>query len=78
MIRKFGNRNEELYKEQMEKMVRWFTERKLPGLLNFYADPSHVIHSNSFFEAMRFAKERITFLDSYDRLDKVTRTRLLS
>jgi peptidoglycan/xylan/chitin deacetylase (PgdA/CDA1 family) len=75
MIRKFGNRNEELYKEQMKKMVLWFTKRKLPGLLNFYADPSHVIHSNSFFEAILFAKERIAFLDSYDRLDGVIRSR---
>lgn len=75
MIRKFGNRNEALYKEQMKKMVLWFTKRKLPGLLNFYADPSHVINSNCFFDAILFAKERIPFLDSYDRLDAVVRNR---
>jgi hypothetical protein len=75
MIRKFGGRNEALYKEQMKQMVSWFAQRKLPGLLNFYVDPSHVIHSNSFFEAILFAKERIAFLDSYGRLDAVVRNR---
>lgn len=75
MIRKFGNRNETLYKEQMKKMILWFAERRLPGLLNFYVDPSHVINSEPFFEAIFFAKERIAFLDSYSKLDGVIRNR---
>lgn len=71
MIKKFGNRNEEVYKEQMIKIVSWFSERNLPGLLNFYVDPSHVINSNSFFEAILFAKKHITFIDCYKKLSNI-------
>ena len=71
MSGRFGNKNERLYKEQMTKMVLWFSERNLPGLLNFYADPSHVINSDCFFEVIRFAKEHVNFIDSYRKLEDI-------
>jgi hypothetical protein len=70
---RFGNKNEKLYKAQMTKMVLFFSKNKLPSLLNFYVDPSHVVNADSFFQAINFAKKLVTFIDSYKRLEEIIR-----
>lgn len=49
--------NEDDYVRQFRKMISYFTERKMPGILNIYADPSQVYDWPAFLECMKQAAE---------------------
>lgn len=47
--------SEQDYVVQFKKMVDFFTKRNLPGVLNYYADPSQVYDFDGFYEAVSYA-----------------------
>jgi hypothetical protein len=54
------------YEVELATMVRFFQEPSQAGLLNFYADPSHIYDSQEFFEVIKLAVP--IALNSYKRL----------
>ena len=45
---------QEVYSRLFVETVQRFVELKIPGLLNYYVDPAHVIRSDAFYEAMNY------------------------
>ena len=45
------------YRTEAEKMARFCKESKMIGILNYYADPSHVWNQPSFFMAINILKK---------------------
>ncbi|MFH1737694.1 MAG: polysaccharide deacetylase family protein [bacterium] len=56
------------YREQFIKMIDFFATRQIPGLLNFYVDPSHIAGRNEFFDAIDHAVNRIYILRNYQEV----------
>ena len=46
------------YVIQFKKMVDFFSKRNLPGVLNYYADPSQVYDFDGFYEAVSYAVDK--------------------
>jgi len=46
------------YVIQFKKMVDFFSKHDLPGVLNYYADPSQVYNFDGFYEAVSYAVDK--------------------
>ncbi|MEI6218977.1 MAG: polysaccharide deacetylase family protein [bacterium] len=56
------------YVLQFCKMVNFFANNGLPCILNYYADPSHVIDSRAYFDCIEYALESGFEATTYARL----------
>jgi hypothetical protein len=56
------------YIVQFKKMVDFFSNNDLPCILNFYADPSHVINFRGFFECIDYACQSGIEITTYSRI----------
>ncbi len=43
------------YVRQFRKMVYFFAQKNLPCILNYYADPSHIIDFKAYFDCIEYA-----------------------
>jgi hypothetical protein len=57
----------ESYGSELISTIRAFRHAGIPALLNYYADPSHVVASQRYYEALEYALDSgVVFLDYQD------------
>ena len=60
------------YKIEFKKLLKFYSDNKLPGILNLYADPSHIVDSNTYFDCIEYALQKgavfITYLDMLNKI----------